>query len=53
MKRPMSIRRLLRDQRGFSLVGTPDLGAYEAGTFTNYNAWIWETLPVTATDAQH
>ena len=41
------------DQRGFPIVGTPDIGAYEAGTFTNYNAWIWETLPATATIAQH
>ena len=41
------------DQRGFPIVGTPDIGAYEAGTFTNYNAYIWETLPVTATVPQH
>jgi len=37
------------DQRGFPIVGAPDLGAYEAGTATNYNAWIYETLlPVNA-----
>lgn len=41
------------DQRGFPLVSTPDLGAYEAGTLTNYNAWIWELLPAPATVAQH
>ncbi|MBL9115081.1 MAG: hypothetical protein JNJ83_08735 [Verrucomicrobiaceae bacterium] len=34
------------DQRGFPIVGTPDIGAYEAGTLNpNYNAYIWETLP--------
>ncbi len=34
------------DQRGFPIVGTADIGAYEAGTVsTNYNAYIWETLP--------
>lgn len=32
------------DQRGFPTVGTPDIGAYEAGTVSNYNAWIWESL---------
>ena len=41
------------DQRGFPIVGTPDIGAYEAGTFTNYNAWIYETLPATTTLAWH
>jgi predicted outer membrane repeat protein len=41
------------DQRGFAIFGTPDIGAYEAGTLTNYNAFIWETLPATATVAQH
>jgi hypothetical protein len=41
------------DQRLFPVVGTPDLGAYEAGNTTNYNAWIWETLPATATAPQH
>ena len=41
------------DQRGFPIVGTPDLGAYEAGTITNYANFIWETLPATATLAQH
>ncbi len=42
------------DQRGFPIVGAPDIGAYEAGTLgTNYNAWIYETLPATATPAQH
>ena len=41
------------DQRGFPIVGVPDLGAYEAGTLNNFNAWIYETLPVTATAPQH
>ena len=42
------------DQRGFPIVGgTPDIGAYEAGTLANYNAFIWETLPASATIAQH
>ena len=41
------------DQRGFSIVGAPDIGAYEAGTLTNFNAWIWELLPATASVAQH
>ena len=43
-----------RDQRDFPIVGIPDIGAYEAGTLTtNFNAYIWETLPVSATVAQH
>ncbi len=34
------------DQRGFATVGTPDIGAYEAGsTIVNYAAWSYETLP--------
>jgi len=41
------------DQRGFPIVGTPDIGAYEAGTFTHYDAWAWETLPATASAPQH
>ena len=41
------------DQRGFPIVGVPDIGAYEAGTTTNYNAWIYENLPASATAAQH
>ncbi len=41
------------DQRGFPIVGAPDIGAYESGTLTNFNAFIWETLPATATAAQH
>ena len=41
------------DQRGFPIVGTADIGAYEAGTFTNFNAWSWETLPASASAAQH
>jgi hypothetical protein len=41
------------DQRGFLIVGTADIGAYEAGTATNFNAWIYETLPANATVPQH
>ena len=44
---------LTSDQRGFPIVGAPDIGAYEAGTLTNYSAWIYETLPANATDVQH
>jgi predicted outer membrane repeat protein len=40
------------DQRGYPILGTPDIGAYEAGTFTDFNAWVWETLPANATPAQ-
>ena len=31
----------IADQRGFLIVGTPDIGAYEAGTFSNYNAFFF------------
>jgi len=31
------------DQRGFPIVGTPDIGAYEAGTFNSFATWAWET----------
>lgn len=41
------------DQRGFPILGTADIGAYEAGTITNFENFIWETLPVTATLPQH
>lgn len=42
-----------KDQRGFPIVGPPDIGAYEAGTrTTNYNAFIWEILPNTASLAE-
>ena len=44
---------ILSDQRGFPIVSQPDIGAYEAGTFTNYNAFIYEKLPSTATTPQH
>ena len=42
------------DQRGFPLVGIADIGAYEAGNglLTHYNAFIWETLPNTATELE-
>lgn len=44
----------IADQRGFPIIGgTPDLGAYEAGTHTSYNAFIWEFLPSTATPDQY
>jgi hypothetical protein len=34
------------DQRGFVTIGTPDLGAYEAGSsLVTYAAWAYETLP--------
>jgi hypothetical protein len=33
------------DQRGFTIVRTPDIGAYEAGHISNYFAWIYENLP--------
>ena len=41
------------DQRGFPVIGTPDIGAYEAGTLTDFDAWAYETLPASATLAQH
>ncbi|MFM2243620.1 MAG: hypothetical protein RLZ97_2476, partial [Verrucomicrobiota bacterium] len=44
----------ITDQRGFPMIGKPDLGSYEAGTTSkHYNAWIWETLPTTAIPEQH
>ncbi|MBS0657706.1 MAG: hypothetical protein JSR82_05590 [Verrucomicrobia bacterium] len=36
------------DQRGFAFTGPRDIGAYDAGKLANYNAFIWESLPVTA-----
>ena len=41
------------DQRGFPIAGIADIGAYEAATFANYNAFIWESLPASASVAQH
>ncbi len=41
------------DQRGFPIVGVADIGAYETGTSAHFHAWAWETLPATATVAQH
>ena len=32
------------DQRGLPIVGTPDVGAYEAGTFNSFATWSWETF---------
>jgi len=44
----------LSGQRGFPTVGIPDPGAYESGsTATNLNAFLWELLPATTSDAQH
>jgi predicted outer membrane repeat protein len=40
------------DQRGQPMVGTPDLGAYEAGVPRNYAAWKYETLPAATTLAE-
>ncbi|MBL9131319.1 MAG: hypothetical protein JNG86_08980, partial [Verrucomicrobiaceae bacterium] len=43
----------ITDQRGFPIVGTPDIGAYEAGTLDpNYLAYIYESLPP-STPAPH
>ena len=41
------------DQRGFPIVGPPDIGAYEAGTLTDYDAWAWETIPANYSAAAH
>ena len=38
---------LLFDQRGFPRGGTPDIGAYEAGTLANFAAWSQETTGAT------
>jgi len=35
--------------RGFPVVGTPDIGAYESGTDMNYNTYVWETITATPT----
>ncbi len=32
------------DQRGLLIVGTPDVGAYEAGTINSFATWSWETF---------
>lgn len=45
---------LLRDQRGLPRIGQADLGAYEAGQANpSFLAYIWETLPPSATVADH
>lgn len=41
------------DQRGQFMVGTPDIGSCESGDHPNAAAWLWETLPFSATAAQH
>jgi predicted outer membrane repeat protein len=33
---------LTTDQRDLPVVGTPDIGAYEAGTIVDYDAWVLE-----------
>ena len=52
--RDQSVNSSSGDQRGFPIVGLPDIGAYEAGTpvTSNCAAFLWETLPATATAAQ-
>lgn len=35
------------DQRGFPIIGVPDIGAYEAGTMQTYAVWAAETLAPT------
>ncbi|MFO1482872.1 MAG: cadherin-like beta sandwich domain-containing protein [Verrucomicrobiaceae bacterium] len=40
------------DQRGFPIVGVPDLGSYEAGTYTNSYVYLTEKLPVGASAAE-
>lgn len=37
------------DQRGFPIIGSPDIGPYDAGIFNSYETWIRESLPATAT----
>jgi hypothetical protein len=44
---------LTSDQRGFPIIGLPDIGAYETGTFTGYPVWINESLPATAAGADY
>lgn len=45
---------IITDQRGFSIVGAPDIGAYEAGTRDlSYTAFIWENLPPGTPAPQH
>ena len=39
----------LTDQRGFPIVGPPDLGAYEAGTARTFAIWAIENIGVGAT----
>jgi hypothetical protein len=41
------------DQRGYPIQGIPDSGAYESGNLQNYEGWIWERLPVSASAAEH
>lgn len=42
------------DQRGFPRENGPvDIGAYEAGSLLDYDAWIYETLPVGTSPAAH
>jgi hypothetical protein len=44
------------DQRGFPIVGPPDVGAYESGTTNTFSLWSLETLgsaPSFADDTDH
>jgi hypothetical protein len=41
------------DQRGFPIIGAPDIGAYEAGTTKSFNAWISEALPASTPSPQY
>ncbi len=52
-KNPPTSSPFATDQRGFVITdGMPDVGAYEAGDVSNFNAWIYENLPAsTATNA--
>lgn len=43
----------LTDQRGYPILGVPDLGAYESGTYSDFTVWIFEKLPAAATLAEH
>lgn len=40
--------RITADQRGFPVIGAPDIGAYETGGFNNCPAYIAESLPAPA-----
>ena len=52
-KNPPTSSPFATDERGFAITdGQPDIGAYEAGDVSNFNAWIYENLPAnTSTNA--